>query len=375
MVKKMSYNLKGGLMTAVVGVVALTSCGGSQQREVPSAVYETMTVKPQTLTLDSKYTATIRGKQDIDVYPQVGGTLEKLCVTEGQTVRKGQTLFIIDQVPYQAALNTAEASLKAAEAQQATAQLTYESRKKLYDEHVVSEYDLQTAANTLLTAKAQVAQCKAQVTNARNSLSYTVVKSPSDGVVGTLPYRQGALVGSSMPQPLTTVSDNSQMYVYFSITESQLLEMTRKSGSADSALINMPPVRLQLVDGSEYDLPGKVESMSGVVDRSTGSVQLRAVFDNPNKMLHSGSTGKVIIPATYENAIVIPSTATVQTQDKFKVYTVDKDGIAHPQLITISEKEGGSDFIVTSGLNGGEEIVAKGAGMVREGQDVKKQKK
>lgn len=375
MVKKMSYSLKGGLMTAVVGIAALTSCGGSQQREVPSAVYETMVVKPQTLTLDSKYTATIRGKQDIDVYPQVGGTLEKLCVTEGQAVRKGQTLFIIDQVPYQAALNTAEASLKAAEAQQATAQLTYDSRKKLFDEQVVSEYDLQTAANSLLTAKAQVAQCKAQVVNARNSLSYTVVKSPSDGVVGTLPYRQGALVGSSMPQPLTTVSDNSQMYVYFSITESQLLDMTRKSGSADSALVNMPPVRLQLVDGSEYDLPGKVESMSGVVDRSTGSVQLRAVFDNPGKMLHSGSTGKVIIPATYENAIVIPSAATVQTQDKFKVYTVDKDGIAHPQLITISEKEGGSDFIVTSGLTGGEEIVAKGAGMVREGQDVKKQKK
>ena len=373
MVMKMSYNLRSGLITAVVGIAALTSCGSKQQRQMPSAVYETMVVKPQNLTIDSKYTATIRGKQDIEIYPQVSGKLEKLCVTEGQTVRKGQTLFIIDQVPYKAALGTAEASLKAAEAQEATAQLNYDSRKRLFDEQVVSEFDLQTAYNSLLSAKAQVAQCKAQVVNARNNLSYTVVVSPSDGVVGTLPYRLGALVGPSMPQSLTTVSDNSQMYVYFSITESQLLEMTRKSGGVDSAIINMPPVRLELVDGSEYDLPGKVESMSGVVDRSTGSVQLRAVFDNPGKMLHSGSTGKVVIPITYENAIVIPSAATVQTQDKFKVYLVDKDGIAHTQLITINEREGGSDYVVTSGLNGGEEIVAKGAGMVRDGQDVKKQ--
>jgi membrane fusion protein (multidrug efflux system) len=217
-----------------------------------------------------------------------------------------------------------------------------------------------------------VAQAKAQVVNARNSLSYTVVKSPSDGVVGTLPYRQGALVGSSMPKPLTTVSDNSQMYVYFSLNESELLKLAREYGSIDSAVVNMPPVRLLLVDGSEYEEVGKVESVSGVVDRSTGSVQLRAVFNNPNKLLHSGSTGNVIIPATFENVIVVPAAATVQTQDKFKVFIVDENGIAHSQLITINEKGGGNEFIVTSGLKGGEEIVAEGAGMVKEGQDVKK---
>ena len=369
----MKMNLKSMALLGIVTVGTFSSCGKKSQMQMPSANLETMTVKTQDITMTNNYSATIRGRQDIDVMPQVSGTLWKLCVKEGESVKAGQTLFIIDQVPYKAALGTAEASLKAAEAQEATAQLNYDSRKRLFDEQVVSEFDLQTAYNSLLSAKAQVAQCKAQVVNARNNLSYTVVVSPSDGVVGTLPYRLGALVGPSMPQSLTTVSDNSQMYVYFSITESQLLEMTRKSGGADSAIINMPPVRLELVDGSEYDLPGKVESMSGVVDRSTGSVQLRAVFDNPGKMLHSGSTGKVVIPVTYENAIVIPSAATVQTQDKFKVYLVDKDGIAHTQLITINEREGGSDYVVTSGLNGGEEIVAKGAGMVRDGQDVKKQ--
>ncbi len=369
---RMSYNIKTGLLTAIVGLAVLTSCGKKQQQQMPSAVYKTVKVSTQTIQLDTEYSATIRGRQDIDVYPQVGGTLQKLCVTEGQTVKKGQTLFIIDQVPFQAALNTAEAALKAAEAQQATAELNYNSRKQLFDERVVSEFDMQTAHNALLSAKAAVAQAKAQVVNARNSLSYTVVKSPSDGVVGTLPYRQGALVGSSMPKPLTTVSDNSQMYVYFSLNESELLKLAREYGSIDSAVVNMPPVRLLLVDGSEYEEVGKVESVSGVVDRSTGSVQLRAVFNNPNKLLHSGSTGNVIIPATFENAIVVPAAATVQTQDKFKVFIVDENGIAHSQLITINEKDGGNEFIVTSGLKGGEEIVAEGAGMVKEGQDVKK---
>ena len=369
---RMSYNIKTGLLTAIVGLAVLTSCGKKQQQQMPSAVYKTVKVSTQTIQLDTEYSATIRGRQDIDVYPQVGGTLQKLCVTEGQTVKKGQTLFIIDQVPFQAALNTAEAALKAAEAQQATAELNYNSRKQLFDERVVSEFDMQTAHNALLSAKASVAQAKAQVVNARNSLSYTVVKSPSDGVVGTLPYRQGALVGSSMPKPLTTVSDNSQMYVYFSLNESELLKLAREYGSIDSAVVNMPPVRLLLVDGSEYEEVGKVESVSGVVDRSTGSVQLRAVFNNPNKLLHSGSTGNVIIPATFENVIVVPAAATVQTQDKFKVFIVDENGIAHSQLITINEKDGGNEFIVTSGLKGGEEIVAEGAGMVKEGQDVKK---
>lgn len=369
---RMSYNIKTGLLTAIVGLAVLTSCGKKQQQQMPSAIYKTVKVSTQTIQLDTEYSATIRGRQDIDVYPQVGGTLQKLCVTEGQTVKKGQTLFIIDQVPFQAALNTAEAALKAAEAQQATAELNYNSRKQLFDERVVSEFDMQTAHNALLSAKAAVAQAKAQVVNARNSLSYTIVKSPSDGVVGTLPYRQGALVGSSMPKPLTTVSDNTQMYVYFSLNESELLKLAREYGSIDSAIVNMPPVRLLLVDGSEYEEVGKVESVSGVVDRSTGSVQLRAVFNNPNKLLHSGSTGNVIIPATFENVIVVPAAATVQTQDKFKVFIVDENGIAHGQLITINEKDGGNEFIVTSGLKGGEEIVAEGAGMVKEGQDVKK---
>ena len=372
-ITKMKRNIS--MVAGAIGMVAfmLTSCGGGkgQQQAAPVTVFKTIKAEKTDITLNTKASATIRGRQDIDVYPQVGGTLQRLCVTEGQVVKKGQPLFIIDQVPYQAALNTAEAALKAAEAQEATATLNYESRKKLHEQEVVSDFDLQTTYNTLLTAKASVAQAKAQVVNARNSLSYTVVKSPADGVVGTLPYRQGALVSSAMPQPLTTVSDNSEMYVYFSINESQLLKMIRESGTLEKAIETMPEVTLQLVDGSEYEMKGRVESASGVVDRSTGSVQLRAVFANPNHMLHSGSSGNIIIPMEYKDVIAIPATAAVQTQDKFRVCTVDEKGAAHGQLISILPQNNGQQFIVTEGLSEGAEIVADGANMVREGQIVK----
>lgn len=372
-ITKMKRNIS--MVAGAIGMVAfmLTSCGGGkgQQQATSVTVFKTIKAEKTDITLNTKASATIRGRQDIDVYPQVGGTLQRLCVTEGQVVKKGQPLFIIDQVPYQAALNTAEAALKAAEAQEATATLNYESRKKLHEQEVVSDFDLQTTYNTLLTAKASVAQAQAQVVNARNSLSYTVVKSPADGVVGTLPYRQGALVSSAMPQPLTTVSDNSEMYVYFSINESQLLKMIRESGTLEKAIETMPEVTLQLVDGSEYEMKGRVESASGVVDRSTGSVQLRAVFANPNHMLHSGSSGNIIIPMEYKDVIAIPATAAVQTQDKFRVCTVDEKGAAHGQLISILPQNNGQQFIVTEGLSEGTEIVADGANMVKEGQIVK----
>lgn len=369
----MTNKLMTVLVTAVTAMTMLSSCGNKQQRgAMPSAVFKTTKVAKSDVTLTEKYSATIRGRQDIDVYPQVGGTLQKLCVTEGQKVKKGQVLFVIDQVPYRAALNTAEAALKAAQAQEATAQLNYDSRKKLYDQKVVSEIDMQTAQNTLLSAKAQVAQARAQVVNARNSLSYTTVTSPADGVVGTLPYRQGALVGSSMPQPLTTVSDNNEMYVYFSMTESQFLGLIRQYESVEKAIEAMPELTLQLVDGSDYEIKGRVESASGVVDRNTGSVQLRAAFSNPSHILHSGSTGNVIIPVTHKDVLTVPATAAVQTQDKYNVYVVDSKGIAHAQMVDILPQSQGGTFIVTSGLQGGEEIVAEGAGMVRDGQDVKK---
>lgn len=381
----MKKNVKNVLFAALAGVVVLTGCGKKEQGGLPAANFKTMKVEAKTVTMEDKYSATIRGRQDIDVYPQVSGTLQALHVTEGQKVKKGQVLFIIDQVPYIAALNTAKAALEAAnssvataQAAEATAKLNYESRKTLFDQKVISDYDLQTARNSwqsaqaqVKQAQAQVAQAKAQLVNAQNSLSYTEVKSPADGVVGTLPFRQGALVSPSMPTALTTVSDNSQMYVYFSINEAQLLEMARNSGSIDSAVAAMPDVTLQLVDGSIYGTTGRVESVSGVVDRSTGSVQMRAAFDNAHGLLHSGSTGNVILPVEHKGCIVVPTTATVQTQDKYRVFVVNEEGIANERIVTLHPQQVNDERIVLSDLKAGEEIVSEGAGMVKNGQKVK----
>lgn len=356
-------------LTGILGLMLLTiSCGQSQQAPA-GPDYATMTVSTTDKELSTPYSATIRGRQDIDIYPQVSGTIVKVCISEGEKVRKGQVLFVIDQVPYRAALNTAVANVEAAKAGLATAELNYESNKELYAQNVVSEFTLKTAENNYLTAKAQLSQAKAQETNTRNSLSYTEVKSPSDGVVGMLPYKVGALVSPSIPQPLTTVSDDSDMYIYFSMTENQLLSLTRQWGSMDKALENMPEVQLKLSDGSIYEQPGKIESISGVIDRQTGTVGVRAVFPNAERMLHSGASGSVIIPSVYKDCIVIPQGATVRLQDKTIAYKVI-DGKAVSTLIEVADTDDGREYIVLGGLVPGDTIVSEGAGLVREGMQV-----
>ncbi len=348
-----------------------TSCKENKQEQtVATTSFKTMTVSKTDKELSTSYSASIKGKQDIDIYPQVSGKIERLCVREGDKVSRGQLLFVIDQVPYRAALATALATEKAAEAQLASAHLTYDSNKELFAQKVVSSYTLQTSENAYLTAKAQLAQARAQVTNARNNLSYTEVRSPANGVVGVLPYRVGTLVSASMPKPLTTVSDNSQMYVYFSMTEKQLLAFVRQYGSKDAAIKNMPEVSLQLGDQSMYNHKGKVESISGVIDTETGAVTLRAEFVNPDRLLNSGGSGNVIIPTTMKGCIVIPQSATVQQQDKRIVYKV-VDGKAKAQLIEVESIDDGTSFIVKSGLKPGDVIVSEGAGMVKEGESVK----
>lgn len=348
--------------------MAVVSCGQAptQQR---AAEYSVQTITTTDRTIPTNYSATIRGRQDIAIYPQVSGTISQVCITEGQRVTKGQTLFIIDQVPYKAALRTAEANVEAAKAAVATAQLTYDSKKELFSRNVVSQYDLSTAENSLLTAKAQLAQADAALVNAANNLSYTVVKAPSNGVVGTLPYRVGALVSASIPQPLTTVSDNSTMYVYFSMTAKQQLNLTRRYGSITETLKNMPDVQLQLNDGTVYDQTGRVESISGVVDTSTGSVQLRAVFPNENGLLLSGSTGNIIMPNLYKDCIVVPQTATFEIQDKVYVYKL-VDGKATSSMIEVEKISNGREYIVTAGLTPGEVIITEGVGLMREGTPV-----
>jgi membrane fusion protein (multidrug efflux system) len=361
-------NIAKQMMTIFCGA-ALAACGNAPA-QMPESEYAVMSVTTSDKELTTNYSAAIRGRQDIDIYPQVGGTLTRLCVTEGQTVKRGQVLFIIDQVPYTAALRTAEANVAAAKASVATAQLTYDSKKELFDQKVVSQFDLTTAQNALLAAKAQLSQAEAQRVNAANNLSYTTVKSPADGVVGTLPYRVGALVSAAMAKPLTTVSDNSNMYVYFSMTENQMLELVRKYGSKDKAIAEMPSLQLQLNDGSIYQEEGRIETISGVIDSSTGTVSLRAVFPNKSGLLTSGGSGSVIIPVKRENCIVIPQNITFETQDRVFVYKY-VDGKTKSTQVEVTRVNGGQEYIVESGLKQGDVIVAEGVGLLRDDTPIK----
>lgn len=359
----------------VVCVMFMSSCKDGKTSEVFTEC-EVMTVAPDSIEIKESYSASIQGRQDIDIYPQVSGRIVKLCVKEGQQVRKGQQLFVIDQVPYQAAWQKAKADVRAAEAQVKNARLDWESKKQLYAEKVVSEYDLTTAQNALDMAEATLEQMKALELNARNELSYTEIKSPSDGVAGTLPYREGTLVTSSMTTPLTTVSDNSEMYVYFSMTENSLRSLLRQYGSLDGVIRRMPPLSLVLNDGTLYSGQGYIESISGVINRQTGTVSVRSVFPNPDRLLLSGGIGNVILPHKDNHAIVIPQTATTELQDKILTYKVLTD--VHSEKATVTSVEltveklnDGKTYIVRSGLSAGDVIVTEGAGLLRDGMQIK----
>lgn len=362
---------------AMGALLLMTGCKGkgdtqAQQKAGAKAgkQWRTTVVKKSDTEVKQLFSASIQGRQDIEIRPQVQGKIVAVCVKEGQEVKRGQTLFTIDAVPYRTALAQASAQVRAAMASSATAKLTYESKKRLFDQKVVSKHELQLAYNSWLDVQAQVALARATEASARNNLSYTVVKSPANGVVGVLPFRQGALVGPDITQPLTTISDNSTMYVYFSMDENQLLGLLRKYGSTDQAISKMDAVGLQLSDGGMYDRQGKVASISGVINKTTGSVSLRADFPNPNRLLHSGATGNIVMKNQYKNVIVIPQASTVTLQDKLIVYRV-VNGKAVSTDVTVAPYNDGRTYIVQSGLKPGDEIVADGAGMVQEGMEIK----
>ena len=317
-----------------------------------------------------QYPASIRGMQDIEIRPQVSGFIVKLCVDEGAAVRKGQALFQIDPTQYKAAYDQAAASVKSAEANLKTVSETEANKKMLHEQRIISDFEYQTAINNTLSANAVLAQAKAAFAAAKQNLGFCTVTSPSDGVIGTFPYRVGALVGPSAAQPLTTVSQIGHMYVYFSMTEKQLLEMTKAGGTLKEQLEKLPAVRLQLADGSLYDEEGKIDAVSGVIEQKTGSVSMRAVFANTQQVLRSGGTGKVVFPYTMDNVIVIPQSATVDIQDKKFVYVLQADNTVKYTEIKVSNLDDGHTYIVTSGLSAGDKIVVEGVQALKDGQQI-----
>lgn len=343
---------------------------GCKQKTQSSAevgqTYPLITLKPEDRLLSVKYSAVLEGRQDVEIRPQVSGTITKVLVQEGARVRKGQVLFVIDQVPYQAAVATAEAALSTAQAAEAIAKQTLDGKESLYKDNVISDFELRTAQNNYKQAQASVAQAKASLVSAKNNLSYTEVKSPVDGVAGMTSYRIGALVSSAITTPLISVSDNSVMYAYFSMSEKQVLSLTEKYGSLDKTLESLPEVSLLLNDGSEYEHAGKVDVISGIVDKTSGTVRMRAVFQNPDRRLMSGGAANIVIPYERKNCLVIPQAATFDLQNKIFAYKV-VDGTAVNAPITVFEINDGKEYVVESGLEEGDVIVAEGAGLLRSG--------
>ena len=359
------------LLVAAVSVSLVACGGGGGMPNFGNNEFPVETIGSNSASLQSTYPATIKGIQDVEVRPKVSGFITKVYVHEGQAVKTGQLLFTIDSETYQAAVRQAQASVNTARAQLNTARLTFENNKKLYDKKVIGQYELSTAQNSYATAQAALAQAQAALASAKETLSWCRVVSPTSGVVGSLPYKAGALVSASSSEPLTTVSDVSTVEVFFSMSESDILNMTRTSGNVSAALKELPSVKLQLVNGTLYNHPGKVVKMSGVINQSTGAYSLIAHFANPERILKSGGAGQIIIPRTNNHAIVIPQEATSSVQDKLFVYKVGKDNKVYYTEIKVNPQNDGNTYIVTSGLSVGDRIVVKGLTKLSDKMEIK----
>lgn len=360
---------KNKFLMFAAATLLLASCGGGGGRPTfGDNEYPVVTVGTSSTTMQSTYPATIKGVQDVEIHPKVQGFITQINVKEGQTVAAGQVLFVLDNVTYQAQVRQAQASVNTATASCNTAKLNFENSQKLHQNGVIGDFELQSATNQFEQAKAGLAQAQAALASAKEMLSFCYVKSPAAGVVGSLPFKVGTLVSAG--NTLTTVSNISSMEVYFSMTEKDVLEMGKNAGGLAGAIKDMPAVKLKLADGNVYGLEGTVTKMSGVIDPATGSVQMIAVFQNPEKLLKSGGSGTIVIPHSNSSAIVIPQGAVSEVQNKKFVYTVDKDNKAKYTEIKVDPQNDGNNYIVTDGLKAGDKYITNGITKLSDGMEI-----
>ena len=364
--RKYFANLALMLGTAFV----LTSCGPELPKEIPSS-FETMTVEKSDIMLPYKFSARMVGQNDVTITPQVSGQLMKICVAEGQLVKKGQTLFVIDSRNARLELEAAQANLQAAKAQENSAKLEYESNKNLFDKKIVSSYMLTNSENQYKQAQASVAQARASVNRAKVNLGFCTITANVSGIIGEIPVRVGDQV-SPMSQ-LTMLSGNTTMYAEFSVTEAIVENMVQRGMKADEVddyIAKLPAATFIMKNGTEYPHKGRVVSLTGVVNAETGSLTSKVSFPNPDGHLYSGIQGTIVMPFAEKGVIVVPQYAVVRLQDKAQVYKVKADSTATAVEVTTADTGNGKDFIVTSGLNEGDQIVTTGANNVMEGQKV-----
>ena len=361
---------KGMKWACMLSIAAgLMACGLDMPKETKSS-YETITIEKKDITVPVKFSAKLKGQTDVTITPQVTGQLMKICVSEGQQVTKGQTLFIIDSRNAQLELEAAQANLQAALAQENSAKLEYESNKNLFEKNIVSRYMLDNSENSYKQAQATVAQSRAQVNRAKVNLGFCTITAPVAGVIGEIPVRTGDQV--SLSTQLTMVSGNSNMDAEFSVSES-ILENAVSEGynmQLEEALKHFPDVTFVMKNGTEYGHKGRVSRASGVVNATTGTIAIKATFPNPDGQLFSGIQGTVVMPFSEKDVIVVPQVAVVKLLDKQQVYKVQADSTVTAVEVTTADIGNGEDFAVTSGLNVGDVIVTVGANNLTEGQKV-----
>ena len=352
----------------LVLAAVLTACGG----DIPQAVqtsYETMTISKSDITLPLKYSATLKGTADVTITPQISGQLMEVCITEGQQVKKGDVLFRIDSRDAALELQSAEANLMAAQASESSAKLEYESTQNLYNKGIVSKYMLDNAENDYKQATASVMQYKATADRARVNLSYCTISAPVDGVIGSVPVFAGDQV--SPGTYLTMVSGNAKMYAEFSVNESVLEERAHAEVKDNASLLaGMPDVTFYFKSGAEYPLKGRITSITGTVDRTTGTLTCKATFPNPDGGLYSGIQGTVVIPFDVTEVMIVPQNAIVRLQNKSLAYKVGADSCAYSTIVETVGISSERDLVVTSGLEVGDVIVIEGANNLVEGQRV-----
>lgn len=359
--------------------IIFSSCGnkGKEQAMAGQAdqilPYPVKVVSTQTAVLENDYPATIKGQEDIEIRPRVDGFIKTINVDEGSLVRQGQVLFTLDSPQYAQDVKNAQAAIKTASAQVKNAEMNVKKLTPLVDKGIISKYQLEAAQYTLQTQQGALGQARANLANAQTNLSYTVVRSPVNGIVGSIPLRQGSLVNST--SSLTTVANTGSVYVYFSLNEKQLLDFIKDTPGATQAdkIRHSEPVSLVLSDKSVYDEKGRIETISGIVNTQTGAANFRAKFANNRGLLRSGSTGSIRIPKTVKNAIVISQKSTYELQGKTFVYLVQSDNTVKQVAIEVSPLPDGQSFVVNSGLKENDKIVSDGIQNLKDGAKIKPQ--
>jgi membrane fusion protein (multidrug efflux system) len=367
----MKIRILNKIVIMAISLTVFTSCSGEKENQnKANPELSVLEIKTDNQQFNESYTATIKGKQDISIWPKVTGFITAVKIDEGSIVKKGQLLFSIDPVEYQEAVNVTKANVEVAKANVATAKLTADNKKALEERKIISSYEVQLAQNELESGKAQLALAKAQLISAQKDLSYTRITSPTDGIIGKIPFRTGTLVSPSMSNAMTTVTEFSTMYAYFSISEKKLLSLSKENSSTKDIIQNLSKVQLQLSDGSIYKELGSIETISGTIDESTGAASIRASFPNENGILRSGATASIILPYSLENCLLIPQNATFEIQDKKYVYTVDENSKVTSTEIEVYPLNNGSQYAVTEGLTKGDKIVIEGINSLTNGSTI-----